>query len=54
MVCKKSVLKDFAKFIGKRRDFSNCKFIKNETLIQVLSCEISRNFSEHLFLIEQL
>ena len=48
--CKKSVLRNFAKFTGKylcQRDPPNaCKFIKKDSLVQVLSCEfyeISKN-----------
>ena len=58
--CKKSVLKNFAKFIGKhlfQRIFFNkalaCNFIKKESRAEVFSCEfcaISKNilFTEHL------
>ena len=57
--CKKSVLKNFAKFIGKhlfQRIFFNkalaCNFIKKESRAEVFSCvcAISKNilFTEHL------
>ena len=48
--CKKSVLGNFAKFTGKylcqRHPPNACKFIKKDSLVQVLSCEfyeISKN-----------
>ena len=54
-VPQKSVLKNFAKFIGKHR----CQrlflnkiaglLIKNETLIQVFSCEYCETFKKNLF-----
>ena len=53
---KKDVLKNFAKFTGKHlcqslffNKVTGRNFMKRETLAQVFSCELFRNFSERLF-----
>ena len=54
--CKKDVLKNFAKFTGKHlcqslvyNKVTGHNFMKRETLAQVFSCELFRNFLERLF-----
>ena len=47
---KKGVITNFAKFIEKRlQRLKSCNFIKNETLVQVFSCEFCEIFKNTYF-----
>ena len=51
MFCKKGVLKNFPKFVGKHLCWRvvACKFIKNDTPTQVFSCEFWEMFKNTFF-----